>query len=135
MAKWVTAIVQDRSKKACSVMASPGTDSAPAKPNSAALCGDRSRQGQEAKKQIHSLHTSFTPARPKNPPVVEVAKAPVSGGVATVDGEQVTVDGQTLKAITLSHSTGVTEDKFSLKIVATEIDGRWYVTDLRISSG
>ncbi len=116
-------------------MAAPAKDSAPSKPNTAAMCGSKSPQTRQAKKQLHSLHASFTPEHPKNPPAVEVARVPASDGAATVDGEQVTVDGRTLKAIVLSHSTGVTEDQISLKIVATEMDGRWYVTDLRISAG
>ncbi|MGO4426083.1 hypothetical protein AB4Z54_47140, partial [Streptomyces sp. MCAF7] len=39
-------------------------------------------------------------------PTVKVAEVPVTDKKATVDGEQITVDGQTLKAIVLSNSTG-----------------------------
>ncbi|WP_432037047.1 hypothetical protein [Streptomyces cucumeris] len=116
-------------------MAAPAKGSAPPKPNTPAMCGSKSPQARQAKKQLHSLHASFTPEQPKNPPAVEVAKVPASDEAATVDGEQVTVDARTLKAIMLSHSTGVTEEQVNLKIVATETDGRWYVTDLRISAG
>ena len=134
VAKWVTAIVQDRPMGACRVMATPASGSSSAKPNTAETCGGDSPQAQQTKKSLDPLHRWFTPEQPKNPPSVKVAKTSVSNGTTTVDGEQVTVDGQTLKAVVFSHSSGVTEDEISIKITASEIDGRWYVADLHFSA-
>jgi hypothetical protein len=135
VATWVTAIVEDRPKKACLVMATPANDGSPAKANTAAMCNGNGPKARQTKQRLHSLHTSFTPAQPKNPPTVKVAKVSVSGKTATVDGEQITVDGQTLKAIVLSHSSGVKENEVGVKIKAAGVDSRWYVTDLGLSVG
>ncbi|WP_157857017.1 hypothetical protein [Streptomyces sp. PRh5] len=135
VAKWVTAVVEDRPKDACSVMALPATDGSPAKPSTEAMCAGKGPQAQQMADQIHRMHTSFTPDQPKNPPTVKVAEVPVKDKKATVDGEQITVDGQTLKAIVLSHSTGVEEDQVGIRIEAGVVEGRWYVTDLGLSVG
>ncbi|MFE9006030.1 hypothetical protein ACFYOY_28495 [Streptomyces sp. NPDC007875] len=135
VATWVTAVVQDRPEKACLVMATPATGGSPAKPNTAATCGGDTPQAQQMRQQIHRLHASFAPDQPKNPPTVKVAKVPVADEKATVGGEQITVDGQTLKAIVLSHSTGVKEDEVGVRVEAAVVDGRWYVTDLGLSVG
>ncbi|MGW7694349.1 hypothetical protein ACWGMA_36745 [Streptomyces asiaticus] len=50
-------------------------------------------------------------------------------------GDQATVDGRTLKAIVLLHSTGVEEDQVGIRIEADAVAGRWYVTDLGLSVG
>lgn len=135
VAKWVTAVVEDRPKDACLVMAIPATDGSPAKPGTEAMCGGKGPEAQRMAEQIHRMHTSFTPDQPKNPPTVKVAEVPVTGKKATVDGEQVTVDGRTLKAIVLSHSTGVEKDQVGIRIEAGVVAGRWYVTDLGLSVG
>ncbi|AEM83986.1 hypothetical protein [Streptomyces violaceusniger] len=135
VATWVTAVVQDRPKKACLVMATSGTGGTPAKPNTAAMCGGDTPQAQQMKQQIHRLHASFAPDQPNNPPTVKVAEVPVADNKATVDGERITVDGQTLKAIVLSNSTGVKEDQIGVRVEAAVVDGRWYVTDLGLSVG
>ncbi|WP_210943952.1 hypothetical protein [Streptomyces sp. MK37H] len=131
----MTAVVEDRPKEACLVMATPATDGSPAKPITEAICGGKGPEAQQMAEQIHRMRTSFTPDQPKNPPTVKVAEVPVADKKATVDGEQVTVDGQTLKAIVLSHSTGVEEDEVGVRIGAAVVAGRWYVTDLGLSVG
>ncbi len=135
VAKWVTAVVEDRPKEACLVMATPAGDGSPAKPGTEARCGGKGPEAQQIKAQIHRMHTSFTPDQPKNPPTVKVAEVPVTGKKATVDGEQITVDGRTLKAIVLSHSTGVEKDQVGIRIEAGVVEGRWYVTNLGLSVG
>ncbi|AGP52449.1 hypothetical protein M271_04095 [Streptomyces rapamycinicus NRRL 5491] len=135
VAKWVTAVVEDRPKEACSVMATPATNGSPAKPSTEAMCGGKGPEAQQMADQVHRMHTSFTPDQPKNPPTVKVAAVPVKDKKATVDGEQITVDGQTLKAIVLSHSTGAEEDQVGIRIEAGVVEGRWYVTDLGLSIG
>ncbi|GAA1083810.1 hypothetical protein GCM10009577_00110 [Streptomyces javensis] len=135
VATWVTAVVEDRPQEACLVMATPAANGSPAKPGTEAMCGGDGPEARRMEKQIHRMHTAFTPDQPKNPPTVKVAEVPVTGKKATVDGEQVTVDGQTLKAIVLSHSTGVEEGQIGIKIEAGVVAGRWYVTDLGFSVG
>ncbi|MFE2184725.1 hypothetical protein [Streptomyces sp. NPDC059455] len=135
VAKWVTAVVEDRPKDACLVMATPATDGSPAKPGTAAMCGGKGPEAQQMVDQIHRMHASFAPDQPKNPPTVKVAEVPVAGKKATVDGKQITVDGQTLKAIVLSHSTGVEENQVGIRIEAGVVEGRWYVTNLGLSVG
>ncbi|GAA3353494.1 hypothetical protein GCM10017744_007080 [Streptomyces antimycoticus] len=135
VATWVTGVVQDRPEKACLVMATAATGGSPAKPNTAAMCGGDTPEARRMKQQIHRLHASFAPAQSKNPPTVKVAKVPVAEKKATVDGEQITVDGQTLKAIVLSNSTGVKEDELGIRVEAAVMGGRWYVTDLGLSVG
>ncbi|MFI1330667.1 hypothetical protein ACH4U7_11060 [Streptomyces sp. NPDC020845] len=133
VATWVTAVVQDRAKEACLAMANPGMDGAPPTPNTAEMCSGNGEEAKEMKEQVHRVHTAFTPDQPKNPPTVKVAEVPVTDKKATVDGEQITVDGQTLKAIVLSNSTGVEEDEVVVRIEVGVREGRWYVTDLRLS--
>ncbi|WP_211121515.1 hypothetical protein [Streptomyces yatensis] len=135
VATWVAAVVQDQPKKACLVMATSADGGSPAKPNTAAMCGGDTPQARQMKQQVHRLHASFAPDQPKNPPTVKVAKVPVADQKATVDGEQITVDGQTLKAIVLSNSTGVKEDEIGVRVEAAVVGGRWYVTDLGLSVG
>ncbi len=135
VATWVTAVVEDRPKEACLVMATPATDGSPAKPSTEAMCGGDGPEAQRMADQIHRMHTSFTPDQPKSPPTVKVAEVPVTDKKATVDGEQITVDGQTLEAIVVSHSTGVKEDQVGVRIEAGVVAGRWYVTDLGLSVG
>lgn len=135
VAAWVTAVVEDRPKEACLVMATPAGDGSPAKPGTEARCGGKGPEAQRMKEQIHRMHTSFTPDQPKSPPTVKVAEVPVTDKKATVDGDQVTVDGRTLKAIVLSHSTGVEKDQIGIRIEAGVVEGRWYVTNLGLSVG
>ncbi|MBP2066371.1 hypothetical protein [Streptomyces iranensis] len=131
----MTAVVEDRPKEACLAMATPATGGSPAKPGTEAMCGGDGPEAQQMADQIHRMHTSFTPDQPKSPPTVKVAEVPVTDKKATVDGEQITVDGQTLEAIVVSHSTGVKEDQVGVRIEAGVVAGRWYVTDLGLSVG
>ncbi|MEV0639997.1 hypothetical protein AB0I77_34665 [Streptomyces sp. NPDC050619] len=135
VAGWVTAIVQDRPKNACLVMGTPATSSSPARANTEATCSGSGSQAKKMEQQIHSLHASFAPESSTSDPKVTVAKVPVKGKTAVVPGKQVTIDGQTLTAIVLSHSTGVQKGDVGIKIEATDIDGSWYVTNLNLSVG
>ncbi|MGP3922297.1 hypothetical protein [Streptomyces sp. 8N616] len=59
----------------------------------------------------------------------------MTGDKAVVPAGKVTVDGQTLDKIILSHSTGVEPGELDVKIDATEIDDSWYVTNLEFNIG
>jgi hypothetical protein len=133
VSKWVAAIVANHLKKACMVMAIRSTNGSPPKPNTPQMCGDSSAHQMQDK--LRKLQKSFTPAHPQKPPQVEVADGKASGGSVTVSGDQITVDGQSLKAIVLSHSTGVNESDFDINVKAGNIGSKWYVTDFRISVG
>jgi hypothetical protein len=99
------------------------------------MCEGDSPAAEQARQGVSAFHASFTPRDAGASPVVEVAESPQSGGTAAFDGQQVTVDGQTLEDVVVANSTGVEPGRIALGIVATEIDGRWYVTDLSLSFG
>ncbi|WBB62026.1 hypothetical protein O7599_05660 [Streptomyces sp. WMMC500] len=134
-AEWVAAIVQDRARRACLLMGTARTGSTPAKANTKEMCSGRGTEAEEARNLLHDLHASFALDPPRSSPEVVAEEVPESGGTATFGGDQVTVDGQTLEAVMLSNSSGVEDSELELEIVATEIDGRWYVTDLPVSVG
>jgi hypothetical protein len=116
-------------------MGTPGSDGQPVKPNPAAMCRPKSPTGQAVKKKIHSLHTAFTPKDAKNPTTVKGAKGSVPGKTASFTGDQVTIDGQTLTSVVLSHSSMGDKVRLKYEIRAAAADGRWYVTDMRFAGG
>ncbi|MEO3752489.1 hypothetical protein [Streptomyces sp. B6B3] len=134
VATWVTAIIEDQPVDACLAMGTPGADGAHVA-NTREMCQGDSPEAVEAREGVSSLRESFTPENPGNPPVVEAAGGAESGGTATFDGEQVTVDGQPLTDVVVSNSTGVEPGQIGIGIDATEIDDRWYVTDMNMSFG
>ncbi len=84
---------------------------------------------------IGKFRTSFMPEPPTNNPKVEVATVPVTGDKAMVPADKVTVDGQTLDKIILSHSTGLESGQLDVKVESTKIADAWYVTNLDFNIG
>ncbi|GAA2607535.1 hypothetical protein [Streptomyces axinellae] len=134
--RWVSAVVQDRPEEACKVMAMPAEGSSDeAKPKAMGKCGDNEAETRKTKKQLSRFHTTFTPDKVSNPPQVNVAEPKGSGDKAAVDGDHIAVDGQTLNAIVLSHSTGVKKGQVDVNVKTSRVDNSWYVTDLGLSVG
>ncbi|MDT0320087.1 hypothetical protein [Streptomyces millisiae] len=134
VAVWITAIVEDRPVDACLAMGTPGADGALAA-NTAEMCEGEGPQAEQARQSVSALRESFAPENPGQPLAVEVAEGTESAGTVTFDGEQVTVDGQTLQDIVVSNSTGVEPGQIGIGIDASEIEGLWYVTDMSLSFG
>ncbi|GAB2869635.1 hypothetical protein GCM10022245_00250 [Streptomyces mayteni] len=134
VAAWVTAIVEDQPVDACLAMATEGADGTPVA-NTAELCEDEGPEAEQARQGVSALRESFLPENPGVPPVVETAEGTESGGTTTFDGERITVDGQTLQDIIVSNSTGVEPGQIGIEVETTELEGRWYVTDMGLSIG
>ncbi|MDN3059030.1 hypothetical protein ABZ654_36125 [Streptomyces hygroscopicus] len=135
VAAWVTAVIENRPKQACLVMAEPATGSSPARVGTPSLCNGNTPEARKMRDGIGRFHASFTPKRSTGDPKVEVARAPVTGGRAVVPAEKVTVDGQTLDKVILSNSTGLKSGQLDVKMESTKIGGAWYVTNLDFNVG
>ncbi|WP_405806262.1 hypothetical protein [Streptomyces sp. NBC_01187] len=133
--RWVTAVVENKPDEACEVMVvSPGGTS-DAEPKAVGKCGKDEAEAKEAKKRLSRFHTTFTPEQPRNPPQVNVGAVRPSGSTAKVDGERITVDGQSLNAIVVSNSQGVEKGQVDVQVKVSRVENGWYVTDLGLSVG
>ncbi|MFS8204168.1 hypothetical protein ACLVWQ_36545 [Streptomyces sp. CWNU-52B] len=135
VAAWVTAVIKNQPKEACLVMAEPADGSTPAKVGSEETCGDGAPERKQIDQTIGQVRESFVPDPPTDDPKVEVAKAPAAGDTVEFPSDKITVDGQTLEKIVLSHSTGVTADQLDIKVQSTKIKDAWYVTNLDLDIG
>ncbi|UCM88124.1 hypothetical protein [Streptomyces marincola] len=131
VATWIAAIIENEPVDACLVMGTPGADGTPTA-NTAELCAEGGAGSGEG---VAAFREAFSPEGTGAPPVVEVAGDAAASGTATFDGEQITVDGQTLQDIVVSNSTGIEAGQIGLEVESTEIDGAWYVTDINLSFG
>ncbi|MFE1797319.1 MULTISPECIES: hypothetical protein [unclassified Streptomyces] len=135
VAAWVTAVIKQQPKEACLVMAEPAKGSTPAKVGSEETCGDDAPDRKQIDATVEQLGESFTPEPPPADPKVEVAKAEATGDTVEYPADKITVDGQTLEKIVLSHSTGVTADQLNIKVQSGRIEDSWYVTNLDLDIG
>ncbi|MFJ2261734.1 hypothetical protein ACIOKD_25930 [Streptomyces sp. NPDC087844] len=135
VAAWVTAVIKQQPKDACLVMAEPAKGSTPAKVGSEETCGDDAPDRKQIDATVKQLGESFTPEPPSADPKVEVAKASAAGDTVEYPADKITVDGQTLEKIVLSHSTGVTADQLDIKVQSSKIEDSWYVTNLDFDLG
>ncbi|AXK37145.1 hypothetical protein DVA86_07035 [Streptomyces armeniacus] len=135
IASWVTAIIKNQPRKACLVMAEPAKGSTPAQVGSPEMCNGKGTEGKQMKEGLGRFRESFTPKPPTDNPKVEVAQVPATGGKMDVPADKVTVDGQTLHEIILSHSTGMKPGQLDVRFEASEIKGAWYVTNLDFNIG
>ena len=135
VATWVTAVIKGQPEQACLVMAEPATDSAPAQVGSAEKCGEDAPERKEMEKNLGQFRESFTPQPPTDDPKVEVTQAPATGDQVEIPADKITVDGQTLEKIVLSHSTGVEEGQLDIKVQSSKIEDAWYVTNLDFNIG
>ncbi|MEU8969398.1 hypothetical protein AB0D11_08980 [Streptomyces monashensis] len=135
VAAWVTAIVEGRPRQACLVMAFPATDASPARAGTPAMCDGNTPEVRKTLDTVGRLRTSFTPKGSTGDPQVTVAQVPVTGDRAVVPADRVTVDGQALDKVVLSHSTGLKPGQLDVKTESTRIDGAWYVTDFDLHIG
>ncbi len=135
VAAWVTAVVKGEAEDACLVMAEPAAGSGPARVGSAETCGDGAPERKQMEKSIGQFRESFTPEPPTDDPKVEVAKTPATGDEVKIPADRITVDGQPLDKIVLSHSTGVEEGLLDIKVESSRIEDLWYVTNLDFDIG
>jgi hypothetical protein len=128
--KWITAIIEGRPVDACMVSATSPTQA----PNTDFCEGD-GPQAQQVKDGVERLRESFTPKNGTSHSVVKAAQVPVTGDSVSFTGDDITIDGQTLTEIVLSHSTGIEPGQLELKIQTGIIDGSWFVTGFEFSIG
>ncbi|MFE6199311.1 hypothetical protein [Streptomyces sp. NPDC057838] len=135
VAGWVAAVIKGDAGEACLLMAEPAAGSGPARVGSEETCGDDAPQRKRLEQTLGQFKESFTPDPPSDAPEVEVARTPATGQKVTVPADRITVDGQGLDEIVLSHSTGVTEDQLDIKVESSRIEDSWYVTNLHFDIG
>ncbi|WP_328437826.1 hypothetical protein OHA71_12565 [Streptomyces sp. NBC_00444] len=135
VAAWVTAVIKGQPEQACLLMGEPAADSSPARAGTPSRCNSNAPEVRQMQKNIGKFRTSFMPEPPTNNPKVEVATVPVTGDKAMVPADKVTVDGQPLDKIILSHSTGLDSGQLDVKMESTKIADAWYVTNLDFNIG
>ncbi|AOR36054.1 hypothetical protein BFF78_37850 [Streptomyces fodineus] len=135
VATLITAIIDGDTKQACLVSGTPATGSAPAKVGTKSMCESDSPEVRQMGDMVKRLRVSFTPKKPSGDPKVTVSQVSENGGKAVVPADKITVDGQTLDAIILSHSTGLKPGQVNVKFDATKIAGPWYVTNMDLAIG
>ncbi|WP_413755474.1 hypothetical protein [Streptomyces sp. MMBL 11-3] len=135
VAGWVAAVIKGDPEGTCLLMAEPASGSEPAKVGDETTCGDDAPERKEMEKTLGQFKESFTPEPPSKDPKVEVTQAPAAGDKVLVPADKITVDGQALDKIVLSHSTGVTQDQLDIKVESSRIEDAWYVTNLDFDIG
>jgi hypothetical protein len=133
VAAWVAAVVKGETKDACLLMAGRATDSEPAKVGSEETCADNAPERKQIDGTLESIRESFTPEPPIDDPKVDVTKVPPTGDTVVFPADKININGQTLKQVVLSHSTGVSADQLEVSVQAGKIKDAWYVTNLKIS--
>jgi len=135
VAAWVAAVIKGQPKEACLLMGQSGTDSAPARASTPAMCEGETPEAREMQDNLKMIRTSFIPDPPTEDPKVEVAPVPSAGDKTVVPADKVVVDGQTLHNIILSNSTGVESEQLDVTMESTKIGTAWYVTNLDLGVG
>ncbi|MFF0107743.1 hypothetical protein [Streptomyces hirsutus] len=135
VAAWVAAVIKGEAEEACLLMGEPATDSSPARAGTPSTCGSDAPEAKRMEELIGGFRESFTPEPPTDDPKVEAARVPATGDKVVVPADRITVDGQTLDKIILSHSTGVDPEQLNVNMEADEIDDAWYVTNLDFDIG
>lgn len=135
VAAWVTAVIKGQPKQACLLMGEPATGSTSARAGTPKTCDSNAPEVRQMQGSIAKFRTTFMPEPPTDNPKVDVAKVPATGGKVLVPADKVTVDGQTLDKIILSHSTGLKSGEVDVKVESSKIDDAWYVTNLDLGIG
>ncbi|MFF9221687.1 hypothetical protein [Streptomyces viridosporus] len=135
IAAWVTAVVKNQPKEACLLMGEAATGSTPARAGTESTCDSNSPEGKRIQQNLGQFQESFTPDPPSADPEVEVAGTSVTGDETVIPADKITIDGQTLDKIILSHSTGVEPGQLDVKVHSSKIENRWYVTNLDFDIG
>ncbi|WP_331752580.1 hypothetical protein [Streptomyces chartreusis] len=135
VAEWVTAVIKGQSKDACLLMGEATSESSPAQAASPERCDGTTPEGREIVENVERFRETFTPEPPTDDPKVQVSQVAATGDTVVVPAEQITVDGQTLHKIILSHSTGVEAEQLDVNVESTKIQDAWYVTNLDLNIG
>lgn len=132
LAQWIGAVVSGDFVQACSVMAD--AEQTPPKVFSPEACAGQDKTMKSMRKVLDGLRTAFTPDNAANPPKVEVAGPAATGDSAKIAADKISVEGKTLDAVVLSHSTGVQPGQTNITFSLQKLEKAWYVTnfDLKI---
>lgn len=142
MQVWLTNVIGGDYSQAC--MESTGmptaTQTSSTSAPSAAVCADPTKpiaDGQSLESVLSKLRVVFTPksATAGTPVNVQVTPVKPSGGSVTYDASDITVNGQKLDDIVVSHSTGVTAQQLDISFPLSEINGSWYVANFNMQIG
>ena len=123
VARWTIAIIEGRPVEACRLMALPATATSFAHTQAADTCEGNGPNARQARDGVERLREAFTPNNATGRPTVQVAEVPMTGNTASVTADDITINGQTLTTVILSHSTGI---QFELHINTVKIDSSWY---------
>ncbi|MFI8302148.1 hypothetical protein ACIF80_01625 [Streptomyces sp. NPDC085927] len=135
VAAWVAAVIKGEAEEACLLMGEAATGSSPAQVGTPARCGSDAPEAKQMEEVVGSFRESFTPEPPTDDPKVEAAQVPADGDKVVVPAGRITVDGQALDKIILSHSTGVDPEDLNVNVEAGKIEDAWYVTNLDFDIG
>lgn len=133
--KFLKAVIKGQPKKACLVMAQPAQGSTPAQVGSPKRCNGNDATAQETLKNLTSMGKAFRPKSLTGDPQVHVAAIPPKGGTVVVPASDITINGQHLDDVILSHSTGVSKGQLDVKVESSRIQGSWWVTNLDFNIG
>jgi hypothetical protein len=133
--KWVAAIIAGNHVEACQLMGHAASATSAPKAMDANACQGNGAEAQQAEQVVKRLRESFTPKQTSGAPKMQVAEVPVTDNTATVSGDDVSIDGQSLTAVVLSNSSGIEAGQLKLEIEAANIGGSWYVTGFDLSIG
>jgi hypothetical protein len=122
VAQWLTDLLKHDYREVCSETAEPASKGQPAEITPAATCVNKKAMAQTTA-LYDTYRTAFTPNGASGTPKIEVDEKPVKGKIVTWPAKAITVDGQRLNKITMSHSQGFqTRTTFQ----AVEVNGSWY---------
>jgi hypothetical protein len=119
--------------------ASAAASAAPVAPTTSSCAADFTKPGPmgvSAQGMLSRIRADFVPTTGSTGEItVKVAAVTPTGASATIDGRQITVDGQRLDEIVAAHSTGVTASQINLNFPMSRIGGSWYVANFNLNIG
>ena len=152
LAQWIKDIIGQHYQDACMLSALPAggvptsqaqasaaASAAPVAPTVSSCEADFTKPGPmgvSAQGMLSRIRVDFVPTTGSTGEItVKVAAVTPTGDSATVEGRQITVDGQSLDKIVAAHSTGVTAGQINLNFPMTRIGGSWYVANFNLNIG
>jgi len=130
---WVDAVIQKDAKRVCLLSSVSGNGSAPPTAATPQMCSAATTQRMAV--GLEAMSKAFTPRNASGRPRVKVNVPTPQGNEAVVPAAKVMIDGQSLRAILLSHSHNVDPKTFTFKAKANKINGKWYVGNNDVNSG
>ena len=84
---------------------------------------------------LTALHQNFATDGLTTKSTFTVDPVKATGDSATISGTNIHVDGSTLTALMVAHSTGVQSGQLDISFQESLISGAWYVTNMNLNVG